>query len=316
MGWTTTTPPTVIDVTPGDGSRGVAPDVAIIVTFSERMDTTSVERAYSSTDLPPDRVTFSWSDGDTVLSILPDAPLTVATGIDPDQVTAASYQIEITASARDLSGNELPPERVQFSVMREIAQKLPSVRQRNLTGTWRGDGVYGVIDCEEIDTTVCVGDSITAEATYKGFITFDLSALPASGVSVSAARSASTSYRSMTSRFSVWGARGRACVFRRHRTRSVRCAGPIGDRRHGVERRDRGLPRRRRAFRRQRRHRRVSRSQYRVRIPYALGRRRFGRHFHRGLVVVRAHADVSHPLRRPRSGACAPRVVSPIIFAG
>ena len=183
------TAPSVVSVTPGDGFQGVAPDVVVVVTFSEPMNRAAVEAAYASTDLPADGVTFSWSERDTVLRITPNAPLSVATGTDPDQVAPSSYTFELTETAEDVSGNALAPESVTFSVIREITQILESVRDRALTGTWRGDGIYGVADCEEVDTTVCMGDSIsTGEPQYKGFVTFDLDPLASNDIGVSLAR--------------------------------------------------------------------------------------------------------------------------------
>jgi hypothetical protein len=182
------TPPTVVSVTPGDGFAGVPPDAVIVVTFSEPMDRESVENAYTSPDLPRSAVTFSWSENDTVLTIRPQAPLSVASGSDPDEVAAATYELELTSGAHDVSGNALVREHVEFSVIREITQTLDGVQQRSLTGNWRSDGVYGVSDCEESSTAVCIGDSpMAGTPAYRGFATFDLSEL-GEDIGVSAAR--------------------------------------------------------------------------------------------------------------------------------
>lgn len=182
------TAPTVVNVTPGDGFSGVPPDVVIAITFSEAMDRGSVESAYTSPDLPRSAVGFLWSEGDSVLHITPEAPLTVASGDDPDQVEPVTYELGLTSDAHDVSGNALVPEHVEFSVIREITQTLGGVQERSLTGNWRSDGVYGVLDCEEARTTVCVGDSLSDPATtYKGLVTFDLNELGGAG-GISAAR--------------------------------------------------------------------------------------------------------------------------------
>jgi hypothetical protein len=57
-----------------------------------------------------------------------------------------------------------------------------------LTGNWRADGNYGVADCERDDTTLCMGDSISAgEPGYRALITFDLSAVSPDLIAIQAA---------------------------------------------------------------------------------------------------------------------------------
>ena len=64
--------PVVVSVVPADGARGVLPDAELVFTFSAAMDTSSVEAAYVSSELPAAQVTFTWSDGDTVLLAKPE----------------------------------------------------------------------------------------------------------------------------------------------------------------------------------------------------------------------------------------------------
>src|SRR4051794_8728303 len=65
---------------PADGARGVLPKSPLQLSFSAPMDRRSVETAYSSSDLPASDVTFTWSDGDTVLHLQPKAPLRSSAG--------------------------------------------------------------------------------------------------------------------------------------------------------------------------------------------------------------------------------------------
>ena len=172
-------PPSVLNVSPSDGASGVTSDAVLTLTFSEAMDTSSVEQAYSSFDLPPSAVSFSWTDGDTVLHITPDQPLTRATGTSEPATFATPYAFEIGGSALDQEGSALPAFSSAFSVEREITQTLDAVRDRLLTGNWRADNSYGTGECEQQDSAVCVGDSSSGNSAYRGFVTFDLSALPA-----------------------------------------------------------------------------------------------------------------------------------------
>lgn len=180
----------VVSIVPPDGARGVASDATIVITFSEPMDPASTEAAYTSPDIPVDAVTFMWNQDHTVLAIKPNSPLEVATGVDPEAVAPASYEIDLTETARARSGRFLVTQHVEFSVVREITQSLAAVLDRDLTGNFRSDGSYGVVDCEAVDFTVCAGDTLSGgePTTYKAFATFDLTALPPEVINVTAAR--------------------------------------------------------------------------------------------------------------------------------
>jgi len=182
------TPPVILGSVPGDGAVGVLPDATVTLTFSAPMDRASVEAAYRSSDLPAGSVSFAWSDGDRVLRIQPNAVLRTNAGTDPASVGAVSYAVELAAGARDAAGNGLAPARIAFSTARAISQDIGAVTNRDLTGNWRSDSTYGLADCERIDTTVCMGDSPAAgEPAYRGFMTFDLRALPANLIAIDAA---------------------------------------------------------------------------------------------------------------------------------
>ena len=181
-------PAVLLGSVPLDGAVGVLPDAALSLTFSAAMDRASAQAAYRSSDLPASAVRFSWSDGDTVLRIQPSAPLRIGAGTDPAAVAAVPYAIELAAGARDAAGNALAPVRITFSTARSINQTLGAVTNRDLTGNWRSDGSYGLADCERTDTTVCMGDSPAAgEPAYRGFMTFDLRALPANLIAIESA---------------------------------------------------------------------------------------------------------------------------------
>jgi hypothetical protein len=166
---------------------GVLSDAVVTLTFSEAMDTRSVEQAYSSYDLPASAVSFRWSDGDTVLHITPNEPLTRATGASAATTFATLYAFELGSSALDQDGSPLPAFSSGFSVVREITQTLDPILDRGLTGNYREDDSYGTGECEEQDTAVCVGDSSSGNSAYRGFLSFDLSAIPSAALDATAA---------------------------------------------------------------------------------------------------------------------------------
>lgn len=182
------TPPTVLSSTPADRARGVASDARIEISFSEPMDTRATEAAYASRDLPAREVDFSWRDDDSVLSIEPKRPFSVASGTNLAQLDAREYSIQLSMGATDRAGNPLAPFDMTFAVVRELTQVITASVDRKLSGNWRSDDSFGVEVCEEADATICVGDSNAAGSpTYRGFVSFDLSSLPADRVAIDGA---------------------------------------------------------------------------------------------------------------------------------
>jgi hypothetical protein len=166
----------------------VLPDAPLLLTFSTAMNPASVEAAYTSSDIPPEDVSFVWSEANTVLQIRPKGPLRTVSGSDPNTLIPVAYTFEIAAAAQDAAGNALEPKSISFTVARSITQLASAVQDRTLTGNWRSDGVYGTSDCEPTDQTICFGDSSReGEPTYKGFVTFDLRSLPPDLLDISAA---------------------------------------------------------------------------------------------------------------------------------
>ena len=116
-------PPQVVDIEPAEAATGVLADANIIVTFSEAMDTTATEAAFGTANLGP--VAFSWSDGDTVLTINPSSNLAYAAGNNPDIVEANEYTFSIAQTATDTAGNALEEQVLSnFFTARAITETL------------------------------------------------------------------------------------------------------------------------------------------------------------------------------------------------
>lgn len=169
-----TTAPSIVSVTPATGETGVPADAQIVITFSEPMDRGTVEDAYASPQLPFDKISMSWNAAGDTLTIRPDQPMALAEGIgnDPSLVTPLSYALSLAASAADLAGNPLASGLdLSFSTQKRMATTAGI--DADLTRYRVSNG--GVAP---VGTDLRIGDN--ASLTYRGFVTFDLSKLPAS----------------------------------------------------------------------------------------------------------------------------------------
>jgi len=181
--------PRVVSVSPADGSRGVSNDVHIVITFNVPMDQAQTEAAYQSEGVPSSGVSFSWNDDGTELTITPDAPLDYPTGTDPDALEVHPINFFLSSSARDLDGHQMAaPAEFSFALLRQIDVSLAAQQNRDLTGTWRSNDTYGQGNCARSQDTVCIGDTGVGGDQYKGFMSFDLAALPTSMAQLTKAR--------------------------------------------------------------------------------------------------------------------------------
>ena len=95
---TVDTPPTVSSVSPSDGSTGVSRDADVVVTFSEAMDRTATQGAFSlkrGTETIPGA--FSWNETSTVLTFNPASALR----------SNAIHTVNVATSATDAAGTGL-----------------------------------------------------------------------------------------------------------------------------------------------------------------------------------------------------------------
>lgn len=173
-----TSSPVVSGTVPANGATGVVRDITLSIAFSERMNMASVEAGFVSETLPVSSLTFRWDGAGTLLNVALGEPLAYAEGADPTQVAPLVYDFGLSALAQDLAGNPLQESRVTFSTLRQIRITPNALAEPALTGNWRSDGIYGTDGCAELGNSMCVGDSVFGpNASYRGFVSFDVSAL-------------------------------------------------------------------------------------------------------------------------------------------
>ncbi len=178
-------PPRVVGVSPIDGARGISNDIRIAIAFSQAMDRAATEAAYHSSDLPRAALSFSWDEGQRVLTLTPRAPLPYGTG-----AVSLSYHYGFDGTARDLHGRALPAVEFSFRTLRQVALELWPDSER--TGNWTDRQDEGIHNClrhpqAPYEPTVCVGDD-PQNVRYWGFLSFDLSAIPAQATQIASAR--------------------------------------------------------------------------------------------------------------------------------
>lgn len=163
--------PLVSSTSPANGAVGVVEDAAIVITFSRPMDPASTVAAYSSDDLPAEKVVFSWNAAGDVLTVTPIDPLAYASGgLD---VVAKTYTVRIGASATDTAGVSLGADSVvAFTTLRRIDANLPRIG--SLTGRVSATGTGS-------SAFFGAGDSLS-DTAYSAFASFELAAIPSDAV--------------------------------------------------------------------------------------------------------------------------------------
>lgn len=178
-------PPSLRATSPTDGAVGVTSNTEIVLRFSESMDPSTTRAALRSSDGPVP-ATEAWHDAARELRLSPAQPLAYAASDAP----ALTYVVDIADGARDAAGNALPAQAFSFQTLRTVTQTLLPVASSELTGSIRGDGGATSESCAGV---ICVGDDIfstgpESSAQYRGFLSFDLTELPAELVEIVSAR--------------------------------------------------------------------------------------------------------------------------------
>ena len=126
------TGPTIVSISPESGSSGVAPDTAIVVTFSEPMDQESIVSGWVSKHIPAQDADFQWNAAGDILTVIPNGPLPVAegSGLDPRATPAIETTILVRAPVRDLAGNTLAGDgTTNFTTYRRFTADLVAIRR-------------------------------------------------------------------------------------------------------------------------------------------------------------------------------------------
>ncbi|WP_228560201.1 MULTISPECIES: Ig-like domain-containing protein [Myxococcus] len=114
-----TTPPTILNTTPGQAAIGVPRDPVIEVLFSEPMDRTSVQNAFAITSpAGQNSGSFNWNEADTVMTYALPSIVTYGTTI--------TWQL--STLAKDKSGNTLQEAgHSEFRIVRQASMTMPII---------------------------------------------------------------------------------------------------------------------------------------------------------------------------------------------
>ncbi|MGC4065709.1 MAG: Ig-like domain-containing protein [Polyangiaceae bacterium] len=173
-----TTPPTVVSLTPANGSTGVTSSSKIVISFSEPMDTSAAGNAVSVSSISASDLTLSWSSDKKVLTVTPKNGLAYATGANLAATAAQSYTVKIGTEARDAAGNGLVATyNSAFSTLRRIKQTLTP--ETVATYDTYAPAVGGNIQTCSGTSTVRLGrwSGSYSSGTYYGYVLYNLAAL-------------------------------------------------------------------------------------------------------------------------------------------
>lgn len=169
--------PTIVSVSPALGSLGNADTTQIVINFSEAMDTTNTQAAYNSASVGIRQafgeVTYSWSNGNKTLTIIPNNPLTY--NIAP--AAPNNYAFYISTAAKSAAGVPLASQyngnfNTYVKHLNEVLYTDPT-RDANVTGGFLS-GIYTVLPPA---ATMTIGDDIL-NSTQAAYLTFSLAGLP------------------------------------------------------------------------------------------------------------------------------------------
>lgn len=175
---TTAAAPTILYTTPTTASFGNADTTQIVVKFSEAMDTLQTQGAYNSASVGIRQafgeVTYSWSEGNTKLTIIPNAPLTY--NIAP--ALPMNYAYYISTAAKSAAGVNLAAQfNSNFNTyVKHLNETYYSKYSEEYAGQGGGLATVTMLPASPLTR---LGDAALLNSTYATWLTFDLAALPA-----------------------------------------------------------------------------------------------------------------------------------------
>jgi hypothetical protein len=157
-----------VTASPDEGARGVLVGDDLVLAFSEPMNEASVEAAWSSASLPAGMMGFSWNASSTILTVDASAVLEYpAGGLAVDRY---GYEIRLDADAEDQEGDSLVVPFVStFETARNVTFTVDPTS--SLTGSFLTGGTGSVVPLRP-------GDDESGNATWRAFVTFDLTSVP------------------------------------------------------------------------------------------------------------------------------------------
>jgi Bacterial Ig-like domain len=184
-------PPTVVSITPEPGARGVRSDADIQLTFSEPMDTASVETALVVSGISDENSELTWNEEKTLLTLRSNAPLAYAEGTTTD-TPAEMFTVVLSEKAADASGNPLSDKfQSEFSTLRRLSLALDPAEVGYMnTHKWTtaGDEKPAPACYQSVESgaqELLVGRFTSpgcCAGSYSGWVGFDLGAFALSGV--------------------------------------------------------------------------------------------------------------------------------------
>ncbi len=109
---TDNTPPVVAERSPSSGAENVSLRPTITITFSEPMDQTTTESAFSTS--PPFAKTLAWDSAGQTLTVYPSE----------DLIPLVSYAVSVSSAATDSAGNSLIATTWHFDTRELVTQPL------------------------------------------------------------------------------------------------------------------------------------------------------------------------------------------------
>lgn len=156
-----TTPPTIVSTTPADDSTGADRNTNIVITFSEPMDATSPEQAFTIVSPAGNTWTSKWSNGGKTITFNPAN----------DFAHNALVTFRMGAAAKDTSGNAM-------GVNKEFSFRV--LKQGTVTITGSLDGYLASnLNTAYLDATSLYAGDFVGNAFRRSFLTFSLATVPA-----------------------------------------------------------------------------------------------------------------------------------------